>query len=314
MKSRMKIIVFVVVSLMIFTVPILKAEEIPVSVNIGLLGTGSLTVKVKNISDDIDVGLNGLNISPPAGITVQNPWGVSNQYFELGYDVTWNANWGIRIITDNKVFFPTLNLPGYVGIPGAKIGSGEANGQPANWTDGDEILSFGGIIKTSEVIKPLLSQNPSFRIMLGWQVHTNKVAKPAAPHDTPDLDSNTPNDNTDDWKSNWAWVADKSNYVANADGTLKKNPDTSPFTVGQLPINFDNYTMIASGFIGAGLAQHPVMPDANGDGKPDTKVSDGLIAAYIAGKYANKDYPNNADFLAPSGDYKTKIYIELVHE
>lgn len=288
-------------------------EELPIDVTVPLLGNGTLTVKVRSVTAaDTDLGLSALNLVPTAAITLANPWIVADQYLDLVYNVTWNANWGIKIVTDNKVFFPTLNIPGYVGIVGDIL----KDITPANPSSGDEVLGFGGIIKTSEVTKALNQQNPRFRAMIGWQVYTDKQpAKPAAPHDSPDFDFGTSADKTDDWKSNWAWVADKSNYVEDlATGTYKKNPDNSPYTVAQIPINFDNYTLIASGFIGAGLAQHPAMADGNADGKPDTKISDGKIAAYVAAKWGSKDYLLNQEFILPAGAYKTKLYVELIHE
>lgn len=195
---------------------------------------------------------------------------------------------------------------------GFKVG----HGGDGDWNNGNEILSYSGLINTDPAI---YTTNPSMRAALGWQVYD------VAPGSTPSNPTDASFSNPETWDSDWAYLADKSNHVADADGVRAGTVLDEGIITGTTPSgdNIYNYALIAYGGIGQGLAQHP-MNDTNGDRIPEAKSAsdndnDGKLdaAVYLAARFANTDYsdPDNPQhFVLPGGTYSTRLYIELIHE
>lgn len=292
--------------------------SIPIDVNIGELGEASLDVAVRNITGDAVAGvsfnLDGLDPNDKTKF-----WKVSDQYLDVRYSVSWNAIWGVRIYTDNTGAGGWPDMAAKLTNPNEDV---DNDGDP--WNDGDEAVTYGGLIYTNDLTKVI------FRASLGWQVRIDKVAKPLAPIDD-QFDNGTTFDYSDDYDMDWAYIMDKNDnnpvepidfnqidtgYIdENGNGTQDKD---EPYTY--------NPHVVAYGWIGQGLAQHPHMPDVNGDGKWDPKkandayVDDNYdydIAVYLAARFVSTDYwadPAGLNFVLPTGNYSAKMYVDLIHE
>lgn len=304
MKRLTKVLVLIVAlsTALNGTVFAALSDTVPVSVVIPLLGAASVDVTVRNISNDALAAPENLTFSL-VGIDAAAPatyWRISSQYLKIVYSSTWNATWGMRVYTDNKTVYPTL-----VGKP---IKTGPDNA----WGTADDVLTYAGLVNTGKL------DNPTLRVDLGWQVYTNKVAgnvPPATPaSDDADFKSGTPADETDDWKSNWAYISDKSNVAAAAFNDVASYNDAN--ANGKQDANeptIYNYNLVAWGGIGpVGLAQHP----AAAGNPPAAKAGDGDIPVYIAARFVSTDYTfdPDANFVLPAGNYATTVVLEMVYE
>lgn len=296
-------------------------DPIPIDIDIIIGEVLYLDAQARNISNDAPAA-----ISFNTAVTIADPWRTSDQYIYVEYTAN-TATWGVRIITDNETAWPAM--------AGNKLACGEPydtdttippDGIPdvvsaanQNWGDGDEILSFAGLVNTSALI------NPTMRASLGWQVYADKVVKPANPTD--DSFGGNP------YSSPWAYLSDKSNHVMADDGTRKKDPATgADVLAGDEKVvtgttadgeYIFSYSLIGYGGVGQALAQHPAADPkvANDNNNPTvTPGKDGAgkydVAVYLAARFASTDYSGAApvDFVLPGGSYSAKLYVEMLLE
>lgn len=281
-------------------------ETIGIIVSMPSTGVGDVNVEIRNRTDDgIAAGL-GFNAG---AATLVAPWIASGQYLDVDYSATYNATWGVRIVTDNE------DLEGDANDTIDTLVAADASADP-----GVQAL-YSGLVT-------LAFQDPSRRAALAWQVYAAPQGAITVPSSTiaPDpglggtvlLDKNTPADAPDSvgpWNAAWAYLADKNNYDYNGDILEAANDDNGDGVVGGPgdSVNDPTYCMVLVGPSGGGngtLAPHPQKVDATGN--PDG------IAIYLAARFANTNWGNLGDaptaYVLPAGAYSASLYIELVHE
>lgn len=284
------------------TMPPVLAETIDktatITVGVDVIGSTSLTVRTRNVSNNAIVTPSALNFNlgavalPPAG----NPWVVSDQYIQIVYSSNYGL-WGVRIVTDNEGLEGDANDT-IDSIAGSRIGPGP----DGIWGNADDILAYSGLLSLSEILKPLASQDPSNRAPVAWQVFAAKPAAITAPTSVINADGSLGDGTTiGDWNDDWAYLADKNDGDYNA--AILEDAD------GDGQVDDLTYSMVVVGGGGGGgsLAQHPVA---------SPKLGDGDIAVNIAARFANTNYggASPVPYILGAGNYKASLYVELIHE
>lgn len=247
-----------------------------------------LSVEVLNWDGTPSPG--GLQFTGVDDATAEAPWVHSPQYIRLIYDSD-EALWGIRIVTDNDTdigeVYPDPQNQGTDGEWEWTLHpdwGGRYRYEAGEWQTGDDSVSIGGLID------PSTKENPNYRADLAWQVYNDPVAEPDPIYQNWAGVWNVGGN----WNDDWAYVVDKSNMWY---GTPSVGGIFYPGTWNA------KYEMVATGnpLIGY-LAQHPVVSGSRSS--PDPKIGDGDIAIYIAANFGG----------LPAGNYRTRLYLELVHE
>lgn len=276
----------------------------------------SLAIEIRTISQNNIVGsltFNGFNL-PNFG--VNNPWVVADQYVRIIYSCNY-PSWGIRVVTDNEINIGGIEPKWDKGKDGGwgKVnfdddGNGIIDDWPEHGTPGtDDNAYYGGLINMDK------KNNSTIKADLAWQIYPNFLGNGVIPN-APDKDDAgvKPVNPEDGWKTNWAYIVDRSNtgYTSQIiTDYIEKEVN------GEIQIlAVYNYNIaIFGGGAKNGLAQHP----PNGE-PPSEKSGDGDVAMYICSRFCSKDYladpnnPNGVDFVLPKGNYKTTIYIEIDFE
>lgn len=288
------------------------SDSVPVDVNIALLNpnSGNVDVTARNISNDaeapISFSITGVNLANPA-----THWVVSDQYLKILHSNQWNASWGLRTYTDNKTVYPAM------------AGNPIEPGTNGKYGDGDDVLTYGGLVHTGKL------NDPTLRAPLGWVVYKDKIAnagKPPTPTGEASFNTEIPkNDKTNDWKSQWAYVSEKGDSLP-ADfnkiswPTYNDKNGNGQQDADEPTVTAFNYNLIAWGYpLATALAQHlPAADGPDSDTEPDLKSGDGDIAVYVTARFVSKNYSidtlNGTAFILPAGNYNTTIWVELIHE
>lgn len=265
--------------------------------------------------ETLSVSILNWNGTPAAGIifpggdaTVEEPWVHSPQFLRVVFS-TDELSWGVRIVTfnevnigevypkplnkgpDNQWEWEKLGLTGYQYVGG-------------QWQTGDDSVSFEGLID------PATKDNPDFRAALAWQVFKDPVPEPDAIYKHPLFGWNV-GSNPVNWNGTWIYPREWANIV---DGSNKWNGESvlgGVFYPPPAPQYSLKYEIVANGNsnIISFLAQYPPMQLTN----PDPRSGDCDIAVYFAACFGIME---NGQFvgLLPAGNYKTFLYVQLIHE
>ena len=202
-------------------------------------GAGTAQAEVVDVIQSVDASgsvgaiaslnvtaLNIADLSSAAGIAFgavtlgATPWKVAPQVLQVDHDSN-QANWAIRILTNNRSAFPTM-----VGnVLDAKV-LADPN---------DDILGYGGLIGSDPT-------NPNDRVVLAWQVFKDLVV--GGPVDPTDAEVGGT------FNSPWAFMADASDCPSTATNCRSVTPDTIDKTI--------EFLRVAQGDAAAGfLLLHP---------------------------------------------------------
>lgn len=259
--------------------------------------------------------LEFINIQEEA--TIENPWVWSRQYISVEYSSD-EAVWGIRIVTDNNndvdmggpVYPKPLNIgtdrdPVTPGVQNEweweRLGLTRYQYAGGEWQTGDDSVSFGGLIN------PTTKNNPDARADLAWEVFADPVPAPNPVYKDWRGNWNV----SGEWNADWAYVVDRSNKWNGA----RSVPLPDANGVFYYPdIEAVRYELAAWGSPVPFLAQHPVVSGSRE--WPDPKYleeGDRNFAIYIAACFGISRSGNFVRLL-PAGNYRTRIYLELIHD
>lgn len=177
------------------------AEVVDVSQTVGANGSigavATMTVTARNVSDNSAAA----GIAFGAVVLGATPWKVAPQYLRIVHSNN-NANWAVRILTNNRSAFPTM--------------AGKVLDPKTATTDQDDILGYGGLIGTNP-------SDPNDRVTLAWQVYKDPVVGgPVAPPDTSVGGA---------FNSPWAFMADASDCPSTATNCRTATPSTIDKTI-----------------------------------------------------------------------------------
>lgn len=299
------------------------ADPLPLSVGTGatatmdLMGDGTLTVTPVGA---ITFTTSGVTFPSASPIYSSGPWVAANGHLSVVYNVNSNGTYvGIRIVTKNG----ELNPDGTFSPPPHRSAAGRIVPSLEN-IDTDPALEsiYGGLILSADLDGDTTSEDPSKRAKLAWQVHDTEpgaITVPAstlAPagggrtgtvlldKNTPAADSNSIAGTPASWNAAWAYISDVDD----------EGFPISLWAPG--PPAGASYPVVALGLAGRSgvLAQHPQSALAR-------VSSDGEIFIYLAARFVNTDWgpAGSTDpvrtYILPGGtSYRTRIYIELLHE
>lgn len=309
-------------SSMVFADVVDKSQPIDVTASVPSIGSTTLTVTV----------VGNINSFPLAGLTLAKPWIKSDGSIKIGYSSTKNAiTTGIRLISKNSQLTadPTKPISNYL----------KEQLVDADYDGANDDKSYGGLIwksadgKSDDFDLGTDGEDPSRRVTLAWQVYNDVKAGITVPSVTigPDPvkggtvvfdktgDTTNPKDGTADvldadtvgcWNSAWAYVSDI-------------NDDLFPSTVWNYTVGKEGpqYPMAIFGFsegYNGFLTWHPM--DTGGTAqKPNPRPADGEVMVYLAGRFANTNWGKEVTdkpkaYVLPAGDYRTKLYVELLYE
>lgn len=258
--------------------------------------------------------------------TIDNPWVHSSQYIRVEYSSD-EAVWGIRIVTDNErdigQVYPKPQNKGVLPDDPSDPDSdpepdpfweweihpewgGRYRYEGGQWLTGNDSVSFGGLIN------PTTKNNPDARADLAWQVFADPVPAP----DPIYRDWRGVWNVSGDWNADWAYVVDKSNRWYGA-RSIPLPDENGVFYYPDLEAV--RYELAAYGSPIPFLAQHPVVggsrdwPDPKPVDERDEPVGDNDFAIYIAACFGISRDGNFVRIL-PAGNYRTRIYLELIHD
>ena len=205
------------------------AEVIDVTRTVGVAGSVTATSSLTVSPITIATGIGATSIAFGAVAVGATPWKVAPQYLRVQY-VNNNANWAIRILTNNRASFPTM---------AGKVLDAKVLADP-----NDDILGYGGLIGSTP-------PDPNDRVTLAWQVLKDPlVGGPAAPTDLQVGGA---------FNSTWAFMADASDCPSTSVNCRSVTPDTIDKTIEFLRIlQGDSAT--------SGLLLHPDNGIRTGDG------------------------------------------------
>lgn len=284
---------------------------ITVSVTMPASGTGTLAATIRNRSDNATAA----SLAFTAGsATLSAPWVASSQYLDVVYSATYNATWGVRIVTDNEDLEADTNNT---------IDSIAAAYDDTAKTQ----TNYGGLLNTAEIAKAVASQDPSKRATLAWQVYASTTTSITAPTSTVTTttggnylaDKNATATNytqadtiggtAEGWRAAWAYIVDRNNSTFKDDILEAASPNPGP-------VDDLTYPMVVVGASGGGngsLGQHP-----SATGSPVRPGDTTGIAVYLAARFANTNWgaaaANPFAYVLPAGTYSASMYIELIHE
>lgn len=265
----------------------------------------------------ISLGSTSLTVTPvdggiafnPAGATLAAPWVRSTGYVTVQYSSTRNVPYvGVRIVSKNGELVPVGQVIAGCVVP-ALVDSDNDGAYDDN--------SYSGMIFNADFDLGIAGEDPSKRAALAWQVFDAAQPLITVPSVTIGPDAvrggSVISDNSDvtslasvgPWNAAWAYIGDTSdaNFVDNVWDATTEGP---------------SYSIVVSGFSDADngyLAQHPRLNPAN---DPRAAV-DNTIAVYLAARFANTNWgttPASAPraYLLPSGDYRARIYVEMIYD
>lgn len=288
---------------------LIDSENIPVSVTISPSGTGDITVTLIDIASGSTASSLSFDTS---SVSLSSPWVASNEYLRVVYSSTYNATWGLRIVTDNE------DLEG---------DSDDDIDRIAACPDASGNDLYSGLVVLDEA-------DPSQRAPWAWQVNVDPLSGfPTVPivsiePDTTrggsvvvdndgdaDGDGSADDDSPDTvgpWNAAWAYIGDKNDETYNGvdssgNDVILEDGDGDGYVDDPI------YAMVLVGPSGGGsstLAQHPQKSDAAGDGDIDI---------YLTARFANTNWGTSSTdepfaFVLPSNTYSASLYLELIYE
>ena len=250
------------------------AEVIDVTRTVGVAGSVTATSSLTVSPITIATGIGATSIAFGTVTPGTTPWKVAPQYLRVQYANN-NANWAIRILTNNRVAHPTM---------AGKVLDPKVIADP-----NDDILGYAGLIGST-------STDPNDRVALGWQVLKDPLAGgPAAPVDASTTPAAPPaNDCVTGttcvggrFNSPWAFMADASDCPSTATNCRSTTPDTVDKTI--------EFLRVAQGDAAtSGLLLHP----DNG-----IRTGDGDVAVYVTARFGG----------APADTFGATIIVEMYH-
>ena len=250
------------------------AEVIDITRTVGVAGsvTAAATLTVTPIT--IATGIGATSIAFGTVTPGATPWKVAPQFLRVQYANN-NANWAIRILTNNLAARPTM---------AGKVLDAKVIADP-----NDDILGYAGLIGSTPT-------DPNDRIALGWQVLKDPVTGgPAAPVDALATPPAPPANDCPTgtscvggrFNSPWAFMADASDCPSTSTNCRSATPDTVDKTIEFLRVvQGDSST--------SGLLLHP----DNG-----VRTGDGDVPVYIAARFGG----------APADTFSATIIVEMYH-